>query len=229
MDTTHRFAELLSMGEDDFPLDQACLLIAAHARPGLDIGALLGQIDALADEFSASSPNGGRGDLMAFLFGPGRFTGNTVQYYEADNSLLDQVIQRRLGIPISLAVVAMEVGRRVEVPFLGVGMPGHFIVRSANDELAFYDPFHGPAVLDPDGCRRLYQAAAGQGARFSPTYLAPVSRQAIVVRILTNLKVVYQRQSDLGSLGWVMRLRASIPGIGDVERNERIRMFAVLN
>jgi regulator of sirC expression with transglutaminase-like and TPR domain len=229
MDTTRRFAELLSMGEDDFPLDKACLLIAAHARPEIDLGELLGQLDALAAEFITSFPGSGRGDLMGFLFGPGRFTGNTVEYYAADNSLLDQVIQRRLGIPISLAVVAMEVGRRVGVPLLGVGMPGHFLVRSAVDESVFYDPFHGPTVLDPDGCRRLYHAAAGQGARFSPTYLAPVSRQAIVVRILTNLKVVYQRQSDLGSLGWVMRLRASIPGIGEVERDERIRMFAILN
>ena len=229
MDTTRRFAELLSMGEDDFPLDQACLLIAAHARPDLDVGALLGQFDTLAAEFTASHESGGRGDLMGFLFGPGRFTGNTVEYYGADNSLLDQVIQRRLGIPISLAVVAMEVGRRVGVPLVGVGMPGHFLVRSAADETAFYDPFHSPDVLDADGCRRLYHAAAGQGARFSPSYLAPVSRQAIVVRILTNLKVVYQRQSDLAALGWVMRLRAAIPGIGEVERDERIRMFAVLN
>lgn len=226
---TRRFAELLSMGEDDFPLDQACLLIAGHARPGLDLGAFLDQLDALAAEFMAAAPSGGRGDLMAFLFGPGQFTGNTVEYYAADNSLLDQVIQRRLGIPISLAVVAMEVGRRVGVPLLGVGMPGHFLVRSVDDEAAFYDPFHGPDVLDADGCRRLYHAAAGQGARFSPTYLMPVSRQAIVVRILTNLKVVYQRQSDLAALGWVMRLRSSIPGVGEVERDERIRMFAVLN
>ncbi len=225
MDVTRRFSELLSMDEDGFPLDQACLLIAAHARPDIDIAALLGQLDQLAADFSG----GGRDELMARLFGPGRFTGNTVEYYGADNSLLDQVITRRLGIPISLAVVAIEVGRRVGIPLVGVGMPGHFLVRPTHDDAVFYDPFHGPEQLDAEGCRRLYQAAAGPGARFSPTYLEPVSRQAIVVRILTNLKVVYQRQSDLAALAWVMRLRAAIPGIGEVERNERIRMFAVLN
>ncbi len=229
MDISRRFAELLSMGEDGFPLDQACLLIAAHARSGLDLPDALGQLDELATDFAAAFPGGTRDQLMGFLFGPGKFTGNTIEYYGADNSLFDQVIQRRLGIPISLAVVAMEVGRRVGIALVGVGMPGHFLVRAADDETAFYDPFHGPGRLDADGCQRLYQAAAGQGARFSVAYLAPVSRQAIVVRILTNLKVVYQRQSDLGSLAWVMRLRATIPGIGEAERNERIRTFAVLN
>jgi hypothetical protein len=225
MDVTRRFAELMALGDDGFPLDQACLLVAAHARPDLDLPGLLGELDRLGESFTGSGPD----DLMAHLFGPGQFAGNTEQYYEADNSLFDQVILRRLGIPITLAVVAIEVGRRVGVPLVGVGMPGHFLVRDARDETRFYDPFHGPEPLDAGGCRKLYQAAAGPGARFAVNYLDPVSRQATITRILTNLKVVYQRQSDLASLGWVMRLRASIPGIGEAERNERIRTFAVLN
>ena len=225
MDVTRRFAELLSMPDDGLPLDQACLLIAAHARPGLDVAAYLEKLDRRAAGLVGRSHDA----FVEDLFGPGRYTGNTLAYYEADNSLLDQVIDRQLGIPITLAVAAIELGRRVGTPFVGIGMPGHFLLRVHADSERFYDPFHGPLPLDAEECRRLYHAAAGQGARFDPSYLAPVTNQAIVTRILTNLKVVYQRNSDLGSLSWVMRLRSCIPGVGEAEHDERRRMFSVLN
>ncbi len=225
MDVGFRFAELLAADDDGFPLDEACLLVAAHANPGLDIAALLASLDRIAEMF----PGGGSEALIAHLLGPGGFTGNTAEYYDAANSLLDLVIARRTGIPITLAVVAIEVGRRVGVQLVGVGMPGHFLVRDARDPTVYFDPFHGPSPVTAADCRRLYHAVAGQRARFSESYLDPVSGRAIVTRILTNLKVVYQRRSDLASLGWVMRLRAAVPGLGEAERDERRRMFAVLN
>lgn len=230
MDPTRRFAELLSMPDDGFPLDQACLLIAAHARPNhpgsdLDIEACLARLDELAVGFTGD----GSAALMRYLFGHGRFTGNTVDYYDPANSLLDVVLERRLGIPITLAVVALEVGRRAGIPLQGVGMPGHFLVRDPVERAVFFAPFHGPDTMDPDGCKRLYHASAGAGARFSPAYLQPVTRKAIVIRILTNLKMIHMKRNDLAALSWVMRLRATIPELATSESAERKRLFAPLN
>ncbi len=125
MTATDAFIALVQGPENALHLDHAALLLAAHAEPGLDVGAQLDRIDDLAARCPAPTLDGVRG----LLFEDMGFSGDTEYYSDPRNSLLDQVLDRRLGIPISLSVLMMEVGRRVGVPLEGVAMPGHFLVR----------------------------------------------------------------------------------------------------
>src|SRR5690606_3412900 len=113
------------------------------------------------------------------------FTGNTRDYYDPRNSYLDVVLARRTGIPITLALVTVEVGRRLGLAVAGVGMPGHFLVRAV-DQPAFLDPFHGSAVLDERDVRDLFARLFRGGRPFSPRFLDPVGPRAVLSRMLTN-------------------------------------------
>ncbi len=225
MDATARLYALLNADTPHLPLDEAALLIAAHERPALDIAAQFEQLDRLAENVpKATFPA-----LVGALFGPGGFTGNAADYYDPENSMLDSVLQRRTGIPILLAVVAIEVGRRCGVPVLGIGMPGHFLIRSATYPQHFADPFNGPELLDHEECRRLFSGVARDPAHWNESYLAPTSRRDIVVRILNDLKVIHRQRNDYLRLGRVMRMRSMVPGLGDRERDEFRRLMAPMN
>jgi regulator of sirC expression with transglutaminase-like and TPR domain len=216
-----RFATLVDPSHEGVPLDEAALLIAACAHPGLDVEHWRGELDRLADGLPA-------GDVDAVrrrLYVERGFAGNAVDYYDARNSFLDDVIARRTGIPITLAVVVMEVARRAGVELVGVGMPAHFLVRSATDPSLFLDPFDG-IVLDPDGCRRLFVRIAGASAAFEPSFLDPVTTRTILARMLANLKSIYASSRDLVNLAWVLRLRLALPGVPDDERLELSRVLA---
>src|SRR4051794_30579999 len=203
-----RFAELVQGDEDAIPLDEAALLIAAHAYPDLDVAAERGRLDALA----ARCPGDELDVLLEYLFGELGFTGNRHEYYDPRNSFLNEVVDRRLGIPITLAVVTMEVGRRIGVPLLGVGMPGHFLVRYGP---VVIDPFTGGRRLSEDDCRNLL--AATGGVELDQSFLAPVGTRAILARMLANLKQVYLQAGDTRSLEWVVALRTAIPGVDPAE------------
>jgi regulator of sirC expression with transglutaminase-like and TPR domain len=211
-----RFAELFSTRGEVVPLDEALALIGHFADPAIDPHMVLGELDRLASTISATTAV----DLMAELFGPSGFTGNSVEYDDPNNSLLQQVIARRLGIPITLCAVAIEVGRRVDIDIVGVGMPGHFLCRtSAHRDLKFFDPFHSPQPLTGEQCRSLYENLT-QMDNWSAEYLEPSSSRLMVIRVLSNLKSIYRRRSDVANLRWVMRLRSVIPEISASESVE---------
>jgi regulator of sirC expression with transglutaminase-like and TPR domain len=151
MTATERFIEL--MGRDDAPLDEATLLIAAHDHP-VDIVSEL----ALLDDLAASAPDDAAA-LSHHLFVRLDYRGNAVQYYDPRNSYLDEVRRRRLGLPITLSVLMLELGRRRGLALHGVGMPGHFLVGAGSG--VFFDPFHGGATLDAQECRRQFAARHG--------------------------------------------------------------------
>lgn len=218
-----RFEALMSAGPDSFALDEACLLIAAEANPRLDIATSMNRLDEIAETCSAPLLE----TLLEHLYLELGFAGNLSDYYDPRNSLLDQVLDRRIGIPITLAVVVLETGRRIGVPMSGIGMPGHFLLRDKVDPDVFVDPFSG-RLLDKTACLRLHQRLTG-GSAWSDDFLLPVTRQAIVVRVLTNLKEVARRTTDLRMLQWVMCLRATIPGLGESERGEFAAMMSPLN
>ncbi len=213
MDPTARFTTLVQGPEPAIPLDQLVLLVAAHATPALDIGRSLDQLDAIADRCAERTFAG----VVHHLHAAEGFTGNAEDYYDPRNSFLDEVIQRRVGIPITLSIVTIEVGRRVGVPIVGIGMPGHFLVRDAMAHETFADPFNG-RLLDPDGCRRLYEQ--GGGTAFEDRFLAPVGTRAIVARLLANLKAIYLSRRDRDGVAWVLRLRVEVPGVPLDERRE---------
>lgn len=202
MQPTERFGLLVH--RDDFALDEVALLIAAHAHPDLDVAAQLARLDALA----LACPDPTVGGVVAHLFRTEGFHGNEVDYYDPENSMLDSVLDRRTGIPITLSVVLIEVARRLGVALVGIGAPGHFVVGDPAT-MTVLDPFNGGRVVD---------------APFEPT-----NRVAIVARMLANLKGIYLQRRDVSSLRWVMKLRVQLPGVSEGEREELRRLMAPLN
>lgn len=195
--------------EDDVRLDEAALLLAAHARPNLDVAAELRRLDELAGYCRAPTVDG----LSQLLFDQMGFVGAVDDYGDPRNSFLDQVLNRRVGIPISLAVLMIEVGRRAGVALEGVGMPGHFLVRPAGDHHVLIDPYHGGNRLDADQCAALFRTLFGADAAFSPALLQVARPRAILARMLANLKHSYVERADAASLVWASRLRVAIPGV----------------
>ena len=220
-----RFVGAIGRPGESVALDEAALCIAAHAQPALDIDAYLGRLDDLAAEIRTPTLDG----LVRHLYASGRFKGNAADYYDPRNSLLSEVIDRRLGIPITLSVVGMEVGRRIGVPLSGVGMPGHFLVRDKVDPSVFIDAFHGGRELDEAGCRALHRSMAGTGAPWHPSFLDPVDKPSIVGRMLANLLVIYQRRSDFDAMRWVLRLRCALPHATAEDHRDFARLMAPLN
>ncbi len=211
MDVIGRFAEL--MDEPTPPLDMAMALVASACRPDVDPDALVARLDVLSAALDTAGPT----QLCAALFGdgPGQvgFRGDRVDYFDPANSLLDQVLERRVGIPITLSVVGIEVGRRRGVELHGIGMPGHFLLGEPSAG-RYFDAFDGGRSLDVDGARAVFHAVHGLDQPFEREFLAPVSATMIVVRVLNNLRAARSRRGDRAGLATAMRLQAAVPGIG---------------
>jgi regulator of sirC expression with transglutaminase-like and TPR domain len=212
LDVTERFTELVARPDPEIALDEAALLIAAHAHPNLELDARLAQLDALARRAAGLSA----GELSTLLFVAEGFRGNDSDYGDPRNSFLDDVLDRHLGIPITLSIVMLEVGRRCGLQLHGVGMPGHFLVGGGPGE--WFDPYHDGARLDLAGCAELF-ARNHANARFRPQFLMPVGAQAIVQRMLGNLQHTYV-QRDPKAVVWVLRLRLRTPGLTLSQRGD---------
>lgn len=196
-----RFARLASRADAELDLAETALLIAAEEYPDLDVAAFLGELDDLAMAVEPrlmrlDDPLQQVGILARFLHEECGFRGNEDEYYDPRNSFLNDVMARRVGIPISLGVVYLEVARRVGVPLVGVGFPAHFLLRLQSPADLFVDPYHGGQLLDSDGCRELLAQVSRGKVPFEPRYLEPVSNRQILVRMLTNLKAVYFREEE---------------------------------
>ncbi len=219
MDPTTRFTELVQGPEDELALDEAALLIAAHAQPDLDVGAELAVLDELAAGIPEPSLEGWRRHLFVDL----GFSGNVRRYYDPANSFLNEVVRRRRGLPITLSVLGIEVGRRVGLRFEGVGLPGHFLLRHGPE--TYVDPFDGGRLLGREGCVERFHAVNGAQAPFLSSYLEPVGPRAILARMLNNLKSVYTARGDVHTLAWVFELRMALPGASPLEGREWARIL----
>ncbi|MGH3873219.1 MAG: SirB1 family protein [Pseudonocardiaceae bacterium] len=209
MDAVEHFITLLAGRGPGPELDVGALAIAAGADPVLDTGQTLRELDRLAQGVDSLE------SLIHRLFVEERFAGNTESYYDPRNSLLNQVVDRRRGIPITLSVVCLEVGRRAGLALEGVSMPGHFLVRPMATN-HYLDAFNGGELLDLAGCEALFRASTrtGPNARFGNHLLTTAPRRAIFARILENLRVVYRGLGQLADLEWVLRMRLALPGVG---------------
>jgi regulator of sirC expression with transglutaminase-like and TPR domain len=214
VEATERFAELVAGPSGELPLDTVSLLIAQHARPDLDVDRELGLLDDLASSCPTPTLDG----LVTHLFHDLGFAGNAADYYDPRNSYLDQVVARRLGIPITLSVLAIVVGRRLGVPLAGVGMPGHFLLRDRVDPAVFVDPFGGGSLLDREACAAIFRSLHGPDATFDERFLDPVPPQLVVARMLANLRSVFISRGDRSSMLWVLRLRTLLPGASPEDR-----------
>jgi regulator of sirC expression with transglutaminase-like and TPR domain len=219
VDITDRFAELVRGPEARCRLDLGALLIAAHARHDLDVDAQIARLDELAAGAGPSVD-----DLAEHLFGHEDFRGDTEDYANPANSLLDEVLSRHLGIPITLSVLFIEVGRRAGVPLEGIGMPGHFLVGTGDPD-RFVDPFH-QTVLDRAGCEKLFTSVHGAKARFAPRYLDPVGSRAVLARMLTNLQRSFVGRGDRAGALWAQCLRVLVPGATVGDRRQLAAMLA---
>ena len=159
--TTTEFAELLAQPDERIDLARAALLIAADAYPHLEADRYLRALDELADPLrtriaASSDPYEKLAALRDHLHGDLGFRANREDYYDPRNSYLNEVLDRRLGIPISLSLVYVEVARRAGLPLHGVGLPGHFLVGYRDDRTeVFLDPFDGGRTVDEAACRAL--------------------------------------------------------------------------
>ncbi len=215
---------MLALPDADLPLDEGAFLVAAHAHPGLNLDEWLVRLDEIAGRCVASRTPA---ELARALFVAEGFVGNTSEYSDPRNSLLDDVIDRRLGIPISLSILMIEIGRRIGRPLHGVGMPGHFLVGVDDDPATFIDPFHSGRVLDVDGCRQVFAALQGPEVPFSPAYLARTGPRAILLRVLNNLQRSYLERSAVDAV-WVARLRLRFTELSDSDRRQTAALLGSL-
>lgn len=212
-------------GPDD-ALAVAALAVARIAYPALDLERWLRELDALGHtarqhiELGAGGNPARRARLRVvseFFFGQLGFVGNREHYEDPRNSFLNDVLARRTGIPISLAIAFIEVARRAGLTVEGVNFPGHFLVRCPPDttdpsdnSVLIVDPFHGGVLLDDGDCLRLLRTHAGAGAELAPNLLEPASKRAIVVRMLLNLKRSYVRLRSFGQAREVTELLVAL-------------------
>ena len=188
-------------------LAMAALVIARIEYPRLEVEPYLARLDGMGDAARRSiehhiDQTGDSSTLScikgfnAYLFDEQRFVGNRDRYEDPRNSCLNEVLDRRTGIPITLSLVYMEVGRRAGLHVDGVNFPGHFLVRcpevkSRGSVGIIIDPFHGGALLSEHDCRLLLQKHVGPEVAFNRSLLAPATRTQVIVRMLLNLKRIY--------------------------------------
>ena len=223
--TSARFAKLMSGDSDSLDLDEASLVMSAVLQPGLDEIEWLAALDLIAGDCPTATPEG----VSRYLFDAMGFAGNKDAYYDWRNSCLDRVMETRTGIPISLSILMIEVGRRVGVKLVGVGMPAHFLVRSADDDTTFFDPFNGGRQLDRDDARALFETITRGQAPWSDSHLDPTPNRAIVIRMLNNLRSVFARRSDEVRFALVMQLRAQVSELAVLEADEFASANAIFN
>jgi len=193
-----QFADIMAGPDDEVDLAQAALLIACEEYPDLDVDRYLRRVDDLAGAVAARldhdpEPLAAVRALNGLLFDQEGFRGNLEDYYDPRNSFLNDVLDRRTGIPITLSTLYIEVGRRAGLSVEGIGLPGHFVVR-VNGTLV--DPFHGGAVLTEEDCQKRLDRIYGGRLQLDESMLAACDRKAIVARTLGNLKGIYTKAGD---------------------------------
>jgi regulator of sirC expression with transglutaminase-like and TPR domain len=190
---------------DDWALEEASLLYAAAEYPALQVERYFHNIELLAEEarrdlgaLSDASPEPAA-RLCRYLFEIRGYLGNKEAYDDPRNSYLNEVIDRNLGIPITLSVLGLAVASRLDISLDGVGMPGHFLLRSPHGP-TFFDPFAGGLRSGVADCRARFDAIYGGAVPWSNHYLDPTPKRMILARMLMNLKRVYAHQGDFQRL-----------------------------
>ena len=216
METEEAWRKLTAIAqcpEEEIDLDWAALVLAATEYPELDIAQETAALDSLAA--GAARRLGDRRDplscvntLSEYLFDELGFRGNEDEYYDPRNSYLNEVLVRRLGIPITLSLVYIEAGRRLGVPLFGVGMPGHFMVRHRDVDDLFVDPFHGGILLTEEECADRVRQVTQTEIVWDRRYLAPIGNREFIARMVRNLKGAYLDRQDytraLRMIDWLL-------------------------
>jgi len=194
------FTQEIQQPDGQINLERAALYIAQEEYPALDVEAYLNGLDTMAADVLEELP----GELYPmkvlrtinhYLFEDLGFTGNRTEYYDPRNSFLNEVIDRRTGIPITLSLLYLAIAERIGFPMIGVNMPGHFLIRPAVDEMeVFVDPFHQGEIMFSQDCEELLVKVFDRRVELRPEYVESVGNRQFLGRLLTNLKVIYINQ-----------------------------------
>jgi regulator of sirC expression with transglutaminase-like and TPR domain len=204
-DIIQAFAALVRSDIEDEHIDllRAALTFARIEDPQLDIEHYVRRVDALAKRVAAKiqdpdDPVQMIAAMNEVLFQEEVFRGNSVDYYSPRNSFLHHVLDRQLGIPISLALVYMEVARRISFSLYGVGMPGHFLVKhyDVDGHAILIDTFERGSIVTEEDCRRKLNSIYSGQVALQPEFLLAVTRRQMLTRMLNNLRSVYLSQRD---------------------------------
>lgn len=196
------FAQAIAARDEELDLALTALTIAQAEYQDLDPGAYILKLDgmgyALKDRLgSQRNPYAVIGALNAYLFDELGYKGNADEYHDPRNSFLNDVLDRRLGIPITLSIIYMELGRRIGLPFQGVGLPGHFVIKCPEPHgEVFVDPFNRGATLSADDCAALVKQVSRGQVQFQEHFLSGVTKRQMLARILNNLKGIYLSQQE---------------------------------
>tara|TARA_B110000014_G_scaffold258430_1_gene244539 strand:+ start:397 stop:1095 length:699 start_codon:yes stop_codon:yes gene_type:complete len=208
---------------DDLDLTQMALLIALSEYPNLDLQLEQQSLDSLASGAShrlddEKEPLARANMLSEYLFDEVGFSANQEDYYDPRNSYLNEVLERRVGIPITLSLLYIEVGKRLEMDLEGVGMPGHFLVRvKSGPEDILVDPFHRGIIVSEQECASRLQQIVGDTVAWDKRYVAGVSDRELITRILRNLRAIYAAVNDHGRVSrveeWINALQVPPTGV----------------
>ena len=212
--------------QPEAPLDLAelALHLARDEYPNIDVEACLAELEAMAREASRYM----RGALPArvhglcrYLFHDLGFRGNKKDYFDPLNSYFNQVLERRTGIPITLAAVVMAIGARAGLPIVGVGLPGHFIVKAVEGSAqVLFDPFHGGRLLTATDCENLVRQVTGRDLVVTEEQLLALPLGLMVMRMLNNLRAIYLKRADMPRAIRVLeRLRQLAPQDAELQRD----------
>jgi regulator of sirC expression with transglutaminase-like and TPR domain len=192
-------ADLAAHPDDALTLETGAFIVARYAYPTLDVARYRAQLETMAEEVRDRIGPRASGEetvnaLNRYIFTEQGFKGNTKNYYEVENSYVNCVMDRRVGIPISLSVVYLLIGQRLALPLFGIGMPGHFLVKYESDRYKiFIDCFNGGALLTEKNCAR-FLTEAGYG--FDDKYLQKSQPRAILSRMVKNLLAIYAKMDE---------------------------------
>ena len=234
-DIWHQFDSIVRSSDEEIDLARTALLIAATEYPSLNVERELYRIGLLADGvahqiYDDPSPLYHLNTLSDYLFDELGFRGNYDDYYDPKNSFLNDVLEHRLGIPITLSLLYIEVGRSLGIPLQGVGMPGHFLVRHAEVDDMFIDPYQNGILLTAAECEVKFTQLAHKRLAWDESYLDPISSREFVARMLRNLKSIYLQRRDYERvLSTIDRLLSIQPDAPDELRDRGVVNYRLGN
>ncbi|MGD1910513.1 MAG: SirB1 family protein [Rivularia sp. (in: cyanobacteria)] len=196
------FHREIQQPDEYIDLAKAALYIAREEYSDLDIEEYLNALDTMSVELEERLPCEKYPlkivqCINRYLYDDNGFRGNKKNYYDPRNSFLNDVIERRVGIPITLALLYIEIARRIDFPMIGIGMPGHFLIRPDIPEIEiFVDAFNNGEIMFPQDCQERLSQIYQQNVTLQPEFLAPVTKKQFLARMLTNLKYIYLKQQE---------------------------------
>jgi regulator of sirC expression with transglutaminase-like and TPR domain len=230
----NEFLQIASLPDEQIDLAHGALLISKTAYPDLDESHYVKYLDRLAARLMIEGRESNNAvdiipTINRLLFDEEQLRGNSENYYDPDNSFLNRVVDRKLGIPITLSLIYIEVAKRLELDMRGIGLPGHFITALYHSSgIVFIDPFHKGEIRTVEDCREIIRQHVGEAGAFDPHWLEPVGGKEFLARMLRNLKPIYAQKDDdimlFRIIHWILALQPD----AHIELRERAMLYEAM-